>query len=239
MAAELVDLVRCGRYEELALWVKFELGEEVDPDVLRLNLGFRNLYEIDMRMWMKIRLSEMGYLSPGCKSEEGFGRLTVPMHMGWVTVCEEPEHLERLRNAHLSLSDRRDEEQQFPESLARSKVFTTAGMINPVNRVAARVAPEKELPEDVTERAALAVSRPREVARRGQFVRSTEGEKADVVGIRQCRRKGCPGVLLVARWPDGEQTTPCTAGMTFDGTDTWVIHGEETEPVPGPQGEDP
>lgn len=233
MSRRLAELLALGQYAALAREVESEFGiRDVDPERLRQACLFAGAgWTCDARMWLKNRLGEAGILFKRTNTDEANERRTinfpVTLHCFFLGVEETPEHLARLRNEHLGPSDQRAEAREGPQdTLARSKVFSTTQVVHPINRVAARVS--RDQPHNEEELRALAATRPREVAKRQQTVLSSTGEAGLVVGIRKCHRKDCRGVILLTRWPDGEETKPCTSGMKFDGKATWLIPAEET-----------
>lgn len=207
-------LVRDGRYEELAAYIRQEFGVEVDTELLKRKCSAYDS-PADPRMWLKQRLGELDCFV-GRALDEGEAayrlvHLTVILHTGFLCIWETPEQLAQLR--HVPEPPARD-------NTARSRVFSTLEVIRPVNKVTARVAPEP-IPEDAAKKALEASKKIR--ARRGQKVLDTEGVQGVVVGIRQCRRKACLGVVLVTLWSDGEKTMPCTTGMNLGADDVWRI----------------
>lgn len=235
MASRLAELIRTGQYTELSDEVEKEFGVRIDTfDLANLCLHGGSGWRCDARIWLLARLDELGMLfRPTITDEENeLKRVNLPvkLHVGWVSVHETPDHVYRRHNAHLEYLARKDEEaQRRNDNPARSKVFSTPRVVQPINRVAARVAPEVE-PPSPEELRKLALKKPRAVATVQQIVQASDGsESGTVIGIRRCGRKGCKGVVLLTQWPDGEETRPCTAGMVFDGVKTWRILTEEEE----------
>lgn len=39
----------------------------------------------------------------------------------------------------------------------------------------------------------------------------------------KCRLDGCRGVRVSVKWPDGQNTFPCSGGLTAAGDGEWII----------------
>lgn len=131
-------------WEYLCQAIESTIGIKVDPGKLKefcqkrdpLNDGFSSIGRADdtVMMWLRNRIDEMGAIWCG-KNENGLDHVPVIFHIGFVGVIETDEHLERLR----SLSE---EIKRLDE--ARSKISQTNLVIQPIDRVAARVAPMED-----------------------------------------------------------------------------------------------
>lgn len=86
-------------------------------------------------MWLKNRLVEIGAFKNGF-GEKAFipDVVTATLHIAFLYIEETEEMLARL-----------PEKGQTKEAVAQSKVFQTTKIIHPIDRVAARVAAEKEV----------------------------------------------------------------------------------------------
>lgn len=138
----LIDLLRGRDWEELSHECETQFGVEINSDELAKLLGpFFNEHPIpiditDPRMWFKNRLISCGVLVAGCKGILP-GQIFVPLHIGFLHLNETPEMLARLAEKP-SLEEE--------SKVARSKVFKTAQILRPIDRVALRVANPEVLP---------------------------------------------------------------------------------------------
>lgn len=125
-----------GDYDRLALWLGKCLELDIDPDELKTFCEkakkTRN-YPLgpsdDVRMWCRNRLAEMGAIRVGCAVNDL--SFFVPLHVFFTSLEETPDMLERLKEPGAGRS-----------GPARSKISKTNAVIVPIDKNAARVAPD-------------------------------------------------------------------------------------------------
>lgn len=133
----LGQLLEEGQYAALAFYLEELLDYTIDPaDLQEACEGFarpcRSCPDDYWYSWFKNRLVGAGLL-PALQREPREVRLFTTLHVGFLAIYETEEELERLRN-----------EQPAPAAApVRSQVTKTNLVIQPIDRVAARVVPEE------------------------------------------------------------------------------------------------
>ena len=141
------DIIWEGRWKELSLDLHDRLGVGILPWFLEsllqnATISYRD-DDINV-MYIKNRLGEAGLLAPGQKDFTQ-DKFFCSLHVGFLFLEETEEQLTRLRGeehgqttkAYLR-SIRPEEDESLP---TRSRIFRTQEVIQPVDRMAIRVAP--------------------------------------------------------------------------------------------------
>lgn len=143
----IMDMVHSGDWDGLVLVGQQRFGVAADPDKLRSSVleMIRRVYtnpqggrwsQSYQEHWLRNRLQDAGAFPPGGENPGPILQCTTcTLHIGFLSILETPEELARLRH---------DPEQLRQDSVARSKIVRrmTTHQVTPIDRVAARVAPE-------------------------------------------------------------------------------------------------
>lgn len=136
--ADWKSLIQAGDAEGLALCAAHVLGVSVPEEAfLHECRGYRtpgdDWSDQTWWTWLKNRANRIGAYPPGCANTCLEEVTSCRLHVGFVSVVETDEHLARLRRNELASVNGRP---------TRSRITDQLIDINPVDRVAIRVAPK-------------------------------------------------------------------------------------------------